>query len=181
MDKMTKKELLILISKIKKKELINIINTINININTKTGGKEEIIKKTNTSMRKAIVYNKNILLNNKNNIDVMTNDKLYLENNKNNIDVMAKKELLILISKMKKKELINIINTININIKTGGKEEIIKKTNTSTRKAIVYNKNILLNNKNNIDVMANDKLYLENNKNNIDVMANDNLYLENNK
>jgi len=69
---------------------------------------------------------------------------------------LTKNELLEIISKMKKKDLINIIEN-----KLGGSGEIIKQTSTSSRKAIVFNKN-KVNKKNNL-AMANDNLYLENN------------------
>jgi hypothetical protein len=73
-----------------------------------------------------------------------------------NLNNLSKKELLEIISNMKKKDLINIIEN-----KFGGKEEIIKQTSTSSRKAIVFDKN-KANKKINL-AMANDNLYLENN------------------
>ena len=74
------------------------------------------------------------------------------------LNSLNKSELLKIISNMKKKDLINIIET-----KFGGSEEIIKETSSSSRKAIVFDKN-KVNKKNNL-AMANDNLYLENNNN----------------
>ena len=71
-----------------------------------------------------------------------------------NLNNLSKKELLEIISNMKKKDLINIIEN-----KFGGYDEIIKQTSTSSRKAIVFDKN-KVNKKNNL-AMANDNLYLE--------------------
>ena len=70
------------------------------------------------------------------------------------LNSLTKNELLGIISKMKKEDLINIIEN-----KLGGSGEIIKQTSTSSRKAIVFNKN-KVNKKNNL-AMANDNLYLE--------------------
>jgi hypothetical protein len=74
------------------------------------------------------------------------------------LNSLNKSELLKIISNMKKKDLINIIET-----KFGGSEEIIKETSSSSRKALVFDKN-KVNKKNNL-AMANDNLYLENNNN----------------
>ena len=52
------------------------------------------------------------------------------------LNSLNKSELLKIISNMKKKDLINIIET-----KFGGSEEIIKETSSSSRKAIVFDKN----------------------------------------
>lgn len=71
------------------------------------------------------------------------------------LNSLTKNELLEIISKMKKADLINIIEN-----KLGGSGEIIKQTSTSSRKAIIFNKN-KVNKKNNL-AMANDNLYLEN-------------------
>jgi len=69
---------------------------------------------------------------------------------------LNKKELLEIISKMRKSDLIKIIEN-----KLGGSAEIIKQTSTSSRTAIVFNKN-KVNKEINL-AMANDNLYLENN------------------
>ena len=71
------------------------------------------------------------------------------------LNKLSKKELLEIIGGMKKKDLIDIIE----NKVGGGDEEILKITNTSIRKSIVYNKS-KLNNSNNL-AMANDNLYLD--------------------
>lgn len=73
-----------------------------------------------------------------------------------NLNSLTKLELLEIIGKMKKEDLIKIINN-----KIGGTEELIKQTTTSSRKAIIFDKSKLLK-KNNL-AMANDNLYLENN------------------
>jgi hypothetical protein len=71
-----------------------------------------------------------------------------------NLNKLTKKELLEVISKMSKKDLIMIINN-----KLGGAGELIKNTSTSTRTALIFDKN----KKNKILSMANDELYLNNN------------------
>jgi len=68
----------------------------------------------------------------------------------------TKKELLEIISNMKKSDLIHMIEN-----KYGGYEELIKETKTSSRKSIIYNKTKETV-KTNL-AMANDNLYLENN------------------
>ena len=64
----------------------------------------------------------------------------------NNLHKLKKTDLLNIISKMKKKELIQIIET-----KVGGSDAI--------RSAIIYNKNKLKQNQNQTIAMANDTLY----------------------
>lgn len=72
-----------------------------------------------------------------------------------NLKKLNKKELLNVISKMKKNDLMEIINN-----KIGGdNEEIIKETNEAIRKSIKYNSKKVKKNKNYI--MANDEKYNE--------------------
>jgi hypothetical protein len=75
---------------------------------------------------------------------------------------MKKSELLNIISKMKKQELIQIINN-----KIGGVNElVITETKNAIRKELVFNKS-KVNEKNSLNVMANDpkynKIYEKNN------------------
>jgi hypothetical protein len=78
----------------------------------------------------------------------------------NNLDKLSKSDLLTIIGKMKKTELVKIINN-----KIGGADEVvIKETQNAIRKSIVFNKSKLNKNVNN--AMANDKIYnkvIENN------------------
>jgi hypothetical protein len=78
----------------------------------------------------------------------------------NNLDKLTKSDLLTIIAKMKKAELVKIINN-----KIGGSDEVvIKETQNAIRKSIVFNKSKLSKNVNN--AMANDKIYnkvIENN------------------
>jgi DNA replication protein DnaD len=83
----------------------------------------------------------------------------------NQLNYMKKSELLSIISKMKKQELVEIINN-----KIGGSNEhVIKETKNAVRKELVFNKNKESNDKekNNVNVMANDpkynKIYEKNN------------------
>ena len=80
----------------------------------------------------------------------------------NNLNYMKKSELLTIISKMKKQELIQIIN----NKIGGGNELVIKETKNAVRKELVFDKSKEHKN-NNVNVMANDpkynKIYEKNN------------------
>jgi len=73
-----------------------------------------------------------------------------------NLNKLTKKELLNIVSKMKKEDLVHIIeNKIG-----GGNETIIKQTNNAIRKTISFNKNKA--NKISEEIaMANNKLYNE--------------------
>ena len=81
----------------------------------------------------------------------------------NQLNKLSKNQLLGIISKMKKDELIKIINS-----KIGGANEaVIKETQNAIRTSIVFNKNKL--NRNVDNAMANDKIYnnvYKNNNNN---------------
>ncbi len=81
-------------------------------------------------------------------------DKKYLKN-------LNKKELLSIIEKMKKDELINIINNYSIKLKQRGGEggEIIKETKNSVRKSIVFNQAKLYESNNTNDSMNNNGIY----------------------
>jgi hypothetical protein len=69
------------------------------------------------------------------------------------LNYMKKSELLNIISKMKKQELVEIIN----NKIGGGNEHIIKETKNAVRKELVFNKS--KESKENVNVMANDPKY----------------------
>ena len=75
LKKLTKNELLNIISHMKKDELINIIES------KSGGGDENIIKETNIAIRKSIKVNRNKLNqinnNNDNNKYIMSNNNLY--------------------------------------------------------------------------------------------------------
>jgi hypothetical protein len=72
-----------------------------------------------------------------------------------NLKNLTKNELLSIINKMKKNDLIKIIES-KIG---GGDEQIIKQSKTAIRKSIVFNKNKLNKLNKNNNVMANDPLY----------------------
>ena len=72
-----------------------------------------------------------------------------------NLKNLTKNELISIINKMKKNDLIKIIES-KIG---GGDEQIIKQSATAIRKSIVFNKNKLKNLNKNNNVMANDPLY----------------------
>ncbi len=80
----------------------------------------------------------------------------------NKLNYLKKSELINIISKMKKSELIEIIN----NQIGGVNESIIKETKNAVRKELIFNKS-KINEKNSLNVMANDpkynKIYEENN------------------
>lgn len=68
---LTKNELLTIINKMKKNDLIKIIES------KIGGGDEQIIKQSETAIRKSIVFNKNKLKDLNKNNNVMANDPLY--------------------------------------------------------------------------------------------------------
>jgi Mg/Co/Ni transporter MgtE len=71
----------------------------------------------------------------------------------NNLNKLSKNDLLTIISKMKKTELVKIINN-----KIGGADEVvIKETQNAVRKSIVFNRSKLNKKVNN--AMANDEIY----------------------
>lgn len=72
-----------------------------------------------------------------------------------NLKNLTKDELLNIINKMKKNDLIKIIES-KIG---GGDEQIIKQSENAIRKSIVFNKNKLKDLNKNNNVMANDPLY----------------------
>ena len=79
LKKLTKKELLSMIAKMKKDELINIIHKNSFKLKQR-GGTEggEIIKETKNAVRKSIVFNQSKLYElNNNNIIPMNNNGIY--------------------------------------------------------------------------------------------------------
>ena len=72
LNKMTKKELLKIISKMKKAELVTVIAN---NSNKVGGSNETVIKETENAVRKMIIYDER--KNNKNINNAMANNRLY--------------------------------------------------------------------------------------------------------
>jgi hypothetical protein len=71
----------------------------------------------------------------------------------NNLKKLNKEQLLNIISKMKKSDLIEVIN----NKIGGGNSTVLKETNNAIRKAIVFNESKIKKTQNN--TMENDTLY----------------------
>jgi hypothetical protein len=82
LDRLNKKELLEIIGKMKKTELINIINF------QQKGGSNFVKKETDNAIRTPLEFDQNLIINNINKNNVMSNDSLYnktySELNKNN-------------------------------------------------------------------------------------------------
>ena len=80
LKQLNKKELLSIISKMKKEQLIDIINMHYLNQNSKIskkgGSTGEIIKETKNAIRKAIIFNQAKLYEENNN-DSMNNNSIY--------------------------------------------------------------------------------------------------------
>lgn len=77
---LTKKELLSMISKMKKDELINIIYKNSMKLKQRGGEGGQIIKETKNAVRKSIVFNQSKLyesVNNDNKYKSMNNNSIY--------------------------------------------------------------------------------------------------------
>jgi len=76
-----------------------------------------------------------------------------------NLNNLNKTELLSIIAKFKKDELINIINKYSVKQKGGYNEPIIKETKNAIRKAIVFNQSKLYESENSTNSMNNNSIY----------------------
>jgi hypothetical protein len=90
LKQLKKNELLSIIAKFNKNELINIIDTINSKKLKQYGGNSEnneiIIKETPFSIKEEIKFNKNKLVEKKNNNMTMFNNNIYTENSSNGLN-----------------------------------------------------------------------------------------------
>jgi len=76
-----------------------------------------------------------------------------------NLKDLNKKELLSIIAKFKKDELINIINKYSLKQKGGSEGEILKETKNAIRKSIVFNQSKFYESDNSNNSMNNNSIY----------------------
>jgi len=77
LQKFTKKELLSMISKMKKDELINIIYKNSMKLKQRGGEEGEIMKETKNAVRRSIVFNQDKLYESNNSQNSMNNNRIY--------------------------------------------------------------------------------------------------------